>query len=260
MTDPSHSSTPWRPPADVGQGPLAGAAVRLVRGAPRGFWTTLAVLMVLGLAMDVGARRMGVPLDGPQVVSATWGYLGVLAVVNAALTGFALHILLTGHPPRRLDAGFLGFVIWTGAVSLLANGLMSLIQGAQGAPPAEVLPRFLLVAVCGLAGTIVLTRLLLLPTAWLVGDPGATPAGAWGRMRGQLVRYIGASILLSLPVVMVGVLVVAATGGAAGEPSVAARIAAQLMATALAGLSAALTAVIYLRQVGAPQRLAEVVE
>ena len=258
MTEPSTSGAPWRPPTDLAQGPLAGAAVRLVRAAPGGFWTVMAVLLGAGLAMDVVARRLGVPLDATTLTAATWVYVSASAAVSSALVGVALHVLLTGRAPRRLDAGFLGFVLWSSGGSLLANGVMSLIAGAQAAPPAELLPRFLAVAVLGLGGFIVLTRLLLLPTAWLVSDPGATLAGAWGRMRGQLAPYILASILLTLPVVMLGVLAVGAAGGSEGEPSVAARVVTQVMATALAGLSAALNAVIYLRLVGAPQRLAEV--
>ena len=258
MTEPSASGAPWRPPTDLAQGSLAAAAVRLVRAAPRGFWVVMVVLLALGLAMDIVARRLGVPLDATPLPRATWAYLGVVAVVSSAVVGAALHLLLTGRPPRRLDAGFAGYVLWSCGGSVLANGVMSLIAGAQAAPPAELLPRFLAVAVLGLGGFIVLTRLLLLPTAWLVGDPGATLAGAWGRMRGQLAPYILASILLTLPVVMLGVLAVGAAGGSQSEPSVAARVVTQMMATALAGLSAALNAVIYLRLVGAPQRLAEV--
>ena len=70
--------------------------------------------------------------------------------------------------------------------------------------------------------------------------------------------YILASLLLSLPVVMVGIIAVSAFGGAEGELTAGARIAAQLMAMAMAALSAALNAVMYLRLVGAPQRLGEV--
>lgn len=248
----------WRPPTDLGQGSLARAAVRLLRAAPRPFWIVMIVLFGVGLAMDVVARRLGTPLDATPLAAGAWAYLGAVAMVSSAVVGVALHILLTGRPPQRLDAGLVGFVLWSSAGSLLANGVMSLIAGAQAAPPAELLPRFLAVAVFGLGGFLVLTRLLLLPTAWLVGDPGATLAGAWGRMRGQLAPYILASILLTLPVLLVGVLAVASVGGAEGEPTVAARVVTQLMATALAALSVALNAVIYLRLVGAPQRLAEV--
>jgi hypothetical protein len=234
------------------------AAVRLLRAAPRAIWPILAVLAILSLGMDLGARKMGVPLDGPQFASSTWVYLAILSLVTSTVTGVVLHILLTGRGLKGLNAGFVGFVIWTAAVTLMANVMMSLIQGAPAAPPAQLLPRFALVAIGGIGGAIVLTRLMLLPMAWLVGDPGATAAGSWGRMRGQLVPYIVASLLLSLPVVMIGIVAVGAMGGAEGELTAGARIAAQLMAMAMAALSAALNAVMYLRLVGLPQRLGEV--
>lgn len=234
------------------------AAVRLLRAAPRAIWPILAVLAVLSLGMDLVARQMGVPLDGPQYAASTWGYLAVLSLMTSSVVGVVLHILLTGRRPGGLSVGFVGFVVWTAAVTLMANIMMSVIQGAPTAAPAQLLPRFALVAIGGVGGAIVLTRLMLLPMAWLVGDPGATPAGSWGRMRGQLVRYILASLLLSLPVVVVGILAVSAFGGAEGELTAGARVAAQLMAMAMAALSAALNAVMYLRLVGAPQLLGEV--
>ena len=234
------------------------AAVKLLRAAPRAIWPILAVLAVLGLGMDLVARQIGVPLDGPKFTASTWAYLAALSLVTSSLVGAVLHILLTGRGPRGLGVGFVGFVVWTAVVTLLANGMMSLIQGAPTAPPAQLLPRFALVAIGGVGGAIVLTRLMLLPMAWLVGDPGATAAGSWGRMRGQLLGYIVASLLLSLPVVMIGILAVGALGGAEGELSAGARVAAQLMTMAMAALSAALNAVMYLRQVGVPQRLGEV--
>ena len=234
------------------------AVLLLLRAAPRTIWPILVGLGVISLGIDLAARRMGVPLDGPQLASSTWVYLAVMSLVTSTVAGGVLHILLTGRGPRGLDAGFLGFVIWTAGVTLLANGMMSMTQSAPTAPPTQLLPRFALVAVGGVGGAIVLTRLMLLPMAWLVGDPGATAAGSWGRMRGQLVGYIVASLLLSLPVVMVGVLAVGAAGGSEGELTPGARIAAQVMAVVMAALSAGLNAVMYLRLVGAPRRLGEV--
>ena len=60
-----------------------------------------------------------------------------------------LHILLTGRPPPRIDPGFIGFVLWTAVVALLANAVGFVAQGAPNAPPEQLLPRFLLVAVGG---------------------------------------------------------------------------------------------------------------
>lgn len=257
MTEPLRPGAPWRPPADLGEGSLAGAAIRLLRAAPRGMWMVLALMVVIGLGLDLGARQLGVPLDGRTMPPETWVYLGVVALINSAMIGVLLHLLLTGQRPQGVQAGLVAFVIWTAGTSLYANGLMTLTQGVQEAPSAELLPRFLLVAVGGIGGVIVFTRLLLLPIAWLVGDPGATPVAAWGRMQGHLVSYILASIVLSLPALLIGVLLVGAAGSSEGAASPGARIAAQLMAAALAALSAALNAVIYLRRVGAPQRLSE---
>lgn len=258
MTDPSPPGAAWRPPLDLGQGALPGAALRLLRAAPPGAWAVLGMLVVLGLALDLGGRRLGVPMDGRVFTPVTWAFLAVLACVNSAVQGVLLHILLTGRAPPRLDAGFLGFVLWTAVIALFANALGYVAQGAPGAPPAQLLPRFLLVAVGGLAGTIAFTRLMLLPIAWLVGDPGATPAGSWGRMRGQVLSFLMASIMLSLPGMLVGVVAVAAAGGPDDPSAPGVRIATQLMVAVLVALSTALNAVVYLRRVGGPQRLAEV--
>lgn len=260
MSENTPPDTAWRPPADLAQGPLAMAVLVLLRAAPRTIWPVLAGLGAVSLGLELVAKQMGIQLDGPQFTASAWVYLAALAVVTSALTGAMLHILLTGRGPSGLDAGFVGFVIWTAVVTLLAQGMMSVILGAPKAPPAELLPRFALVAIGGVGGAIVLTRLMLLPMAWLVGDPGATAAGSWGRMRGQLIGYIVASLLLSLPVVMVGVLAIGAAGGSEGEMTAGARIAAQVMAMAMAALSVGLNAVMYLRLVGAPQRLGEVFE
>lgn len=255
MTEPSPSHEPWRPPTDVREGPLALAAIMLLRAAPRSLWVVMAGLVILDLAVEMGARKLGVPLDGTQLSSATWAYVAVVAVLNSAVVGVALHILLTGRPPGGIGAGFVGFVIWTAAVELFAAGLLSVAQGAPTAPPAELLPRFLLVAAGGLAGVIVFTRLMLLPIAWLVGDPGATGQGAWARMQGQLLPYFVASILLSLPGMLIGMLALAAAGEAATPESPAVRIGAQMIMALLAALGASLSAVMYLRRVGLPQRL-----
>lgn len=259
MTEPSSTGAPWRPPLDLGQGPLAGAAVRLLRVAPSAYWKTMAALVVLGLALDLGARRLGVPMDGKTFTGATWTYLCLLGVTNAAVVGVALHVLLTGRTPPRIEPGLLGFVLWTVVADLFANTIGMVAQGAPNAPPAELLPRFLLVSVGGLAGLIVFTRLMLLPIAWLVADPGATAARSWARMKGQVLPYMLASIVLSLPGLLVGVLAVAAAGGSdADTGSVPVRIVTQIMVAVLAALSTALSAVVYLRRVGAPERLADV--
>lgn len=258
MTDSSPPGGLWRPPVDIKKGSLAFATIVLLRAAPRPIWIVMAILLVLSLGMDLIARQMGVPLDGPRFIASTWIYLTGLAMMTSAVVGVVLHMLLTGQAPHRLDTGLIGFVVWTAAVSLMANGLASVIQTAPTAPPAELLPRFALVAIGGLGGVIVLTRLMLLPMAWLVKDPGATLTGSWGRMRGQIVAYIIASLVLSLPVAMIGLLAVGAAGGGAGEVTAGARIAAQLMATAMATLSAALNAVMYLRLVGPPPSSSEV--
>jgi hypothetical protein len=257
MTDPTPPGAPWRPPLDLGQGGLPGAAFRLLRAAPSSAWMVLGALAVADLALDLGGRRMGVPMDGQVFTPATWTFLGVLACVNSAAQGVLLHILLTGRSPPRLDAGFVGFVLWTAIVAVLANALGFVAQGAQGLPPEQLLPRFLLVAAGGLVGTIVLTRLMLLPIAWLVGDPGATAAGSWGRMRGQVLGFLMASVILSLPGMLVGVVAVAAAGGAEDPAAPGVRIATQLMVAVLMALGTALNAVIYLRRVGGPQRLAD---
>ena len=86
------------------------AAVKLLRAAPRAIWPILAVLAVISLGMDLVARQMGVPLDGPQYAASTWGYLAVLSLMTSSVVGVVLHILLTGRGPIGLSAGFVGFV------------------------------------------------------------------------------------------------------------------------------------------------------
>ena len=260
MSEPTPPNTPWRPPAEVADGPLVGAVVRLLMAAPRGLWPLLAVMLIVDLAMELAARQAGLSLDGKTFGPGEWAYLVALALVNATLVGTMLHLLLTGRRPAGPRRGVIGYVLWTAAIAISTNSLAFFMVDTQALPPAQVLPRFLVIAVAVIGGTIVVTRLMLLPIAWLVADPGATAARSWGRMHGQVLSYIGASLMLSLPVVLVGILLVSASGSQPGQLSVAGQMISQVMGVALAAISTALSAVVYLRRVGVPEGVGEGVD
>ncbi len=253
MSEPTPPNTPWRPPVQIAEGPLAGAVVRLLMAAPRGLWPLLGVMLIVDLAMELAARQAGVSLDAKTFGPSEWAYLVAQALVNAALVGTMLHLLLTGRRPVGLSRGAIGYILWMAGIAILTNGLVFFMLATQAMPPAQVLPRFLAMAVAVVGGTIVVTRLMLLPIAWLVDDPGATAARSWARMQGQVLAYIAASMMLSLPVVLVGIMLVSASGSAPGQLSVAGQMISQVMSVALAAVSTALSAVVYLRRVGVPE-------
>ena len=92
MSEPTPPNTPWRPPAEVADGPLVGAVVRLLVAAPRGLWPLLGIMLIVDLAMELAARQAGVSLDGKTFGPGEWAYLVTLALVNAALMGTMLHL------------------------------------------------------------------------------------------------------------------------------------------------------------------------
>lgn len=246
MTDPS--------PPSVRKGPLAAAALRMLRAAPRDVWVALAGLAIFSASMRAVAGQLGIAVD---VISLTPGYITYLALGALASTfavGLVLHSLLTGRPPPRLGRGFWAFVAFNGTVAMLSSGLAALSVGAAQADPEGVALRFLVVSVGLIGGLIVVVRLLLLPIAWLVNDPGMTARESWARMRGQVLPYVAASIVLSLPITLL-VIIVAGIGGATpGVPlSPPLMVMQEFLMVAYVAVMTGLQAAMYRRRAGDPE-------
>ncbi len=259
----------YPPPHNPRDGGLAGATLRTLTTAPREVWVALAALLAFNVSLRLVAGRLGIAVDDFSVKPGYIAYVVIEGLAAAACVGLVMHSLLTGHPPPRLGRGFLGFVGFTGGVSLLSTALVAFVfassvgasGGASAGAGAEgVALRFGVVAVGLVGGIFVFVRLLLLPIGWLVGERGLTPSVAWGRMRGQVTAYIGATIILSLPITLMVMLVAGAAGAAEGAPlSPPVMILGEALVILYVAVTAALNAVMYLRRAGDPQqRLSEV--
>lgn len=246
--------SPW-PPDDVREGAPAGAAVRLLFAAPREVWIALGLLLVFDVALHLVAVRLGVPVDKPGLSAGFFAYQVIVALASSAGVGVALHTFITGRPPFRLGAGFAAFWAFTAGLSIVSNVLATLVVSQRDGEPGQLaLWSVLAVALIGV-GVFVSIRLLLLPIGWLVGDRGVTPRAAWARMRGQVLSYIGAIILLSLPTTFV-VLGVAAARGDPGDAPLGPLMVLlnEVLVLTYAAATAALDAVMYLRHARDPQR------
>lgn len=253
----------YPPPNNIRDGSLAGAAVRSLTSAPREVWIALAALLAFNVSVRLVAGRLGIAVDEFSLAPGYVAYAAIEGLAAAAGVGLVMYSFLTGHPPARLGRGFASFVGFTAGVSLLSTALIGFAFSSAGGPPTSASPelalRFLVVSVGLIGGIVVFVRLLLLPIGWLVGQP-LTLATAWARMRGQVMGYIGATIILSLPVTLLVMLVAGAAGAAKGAPpSVPVMIVEEALVILYAAITAALNAVMYLRRAGDPQqRLGEV--
>ncbi len=252
----------YTPPHNPRDGGLPGAALRTLTSAPREVWIALAALLAFNVSLRFVAGRLGIVVDEVSLKPGYIAYEVIGALAVSAGVGLVLHSLLTGQPLVRPGRGFLGFVAFTAGVSLYSSVMAALSFGAAASGTEGLALRFVIVAVGMIGGIIVFIRLMLLPISWLAGDPGMTPAVSWTRMRGQVLTYIGASIILSLPTTLLVLLVAGATGAAQGvAPSLPVMIVQEALVLTYAAITASLDAVMYRRRAGDPQtRLGEVFE
>jgi hypothetical protein len=137
-----------------------------------------------------------------------------LGAVGTLLGAFALRSLIAGkREAPRLDAGLFAYVgltfaaqaTWT-LIAALASPLAERAMAYQppAKPPAELLPEMLGALVLFVILALVFTRLALWPVARLVGRKTIGAAQSWRLMKGAVWPLIAASLILVLPVTLLG--------------------------------------------------------
>ena len=183
--------------AALTKGSLVAAALRVLSRQPRQAWAAWGVLLAAGLALDFSARAVGVDVGGMRVDAGLWAYSALEDLLTAAASGWALCWLLTGAAPK--EKGYGVFVLLLALTELYWDATAHLFPD-DSASAVEVIGGSLAVAAMVAGGVFVFTRLLLWPIGHLTGG-SINPAGSWARMEGQVLRYFGAVVLLTFPVI-----------------------------------------------------------
>jgi hypothetical protein len=164
-------------------------------------WSVLTLVNAIAAAAGEGAGGLG------QLP----GLIG--SVVAAALvSGVAIRLLLgRGLAAWKPDPGL---VVYSGVVALLGAGPAVLalvaqppVQNASQAALSSYTTTAALAAVAGLAIFWVGARLSLWPIGRLLGTAEMTPGRSWRLMRGVVLRYAMATILLAAPVIILDIMV-----------------------------------------------------
>lgn len=231
--------------------------MKLALAGPPAVWRMWVAYAAAGAAWELLAQAMGVSLTTPPVAPMQWLFVAGPTLLGGLILGAAMHVMVTGEPPR-LDRRYLVFILLSAAMEAYWTGVV-LLAPQESAGAVERLARFALLIVGMAGGVFVLSRLVLWPIGLLVGA-GLTVRDSWVRMRGQVIPYLIAALLLSLPPSLVLVMAGAARAEGAGEvPPILAIAVAHLAATALVALTASLDVVMYRRRAGkALERLGEV--
>ncbi|HVI33689.1 hypothetical protein [Phenylobacterium sp.] len=239
-------------PPRVTFGELVARAVRVLIASPASVWAICACLAALRAGVRLTEQALGLAGEGVAPTPTVWATTTVEVFGGAALTGLALRRWLAPRLGWRLDRGFWAYLALAGlasfsfsAPSLLQIPMEVVLPGAPRSSPALTL---LLQTTVFLALAYVYARLMLWPMTRLVGERALGPAGAWRAMRGGSWPYVGAVVLVSLPVML-------ATGGLGrllerglGPPGAWAEVAMTSLGLALVELFAAAASAIVYRQ------------
>jgi len=244
---------------------VAGDALGLLRASFDGAWPWWFFLFVLETGDAARAVLMAPPAaaaghPAAAIPPLTIGLTLVAGAIGAVLGGFALRTMIAGHKaPARLDLGLLGYValtfaaeaIWT-LLSLAASPLAERLIAYQGAapPPPDLLPQAL--GVLALFGVLafVFTRLALWPMARLTGAKAIGLVQSWRRMKGAVWPLIAASLVVVMPVTLVGGLILTSVQGPTPGLTLAAAPLIGLMAAVSRALQLAVMAAIWRARIG----------
>ncbi len=202
---------------ELTEAPSAGVE-QLASAALKSLWRTagrLGPLWLIGtlfIALKIVATN--VPLTWASEVQAGMisGTLELAGhVLPATVSGLAIRMYLgRGREAWRLDGAFWRYV---GVITLLSLAPVMLTVWvsalwAGGAPTLTT--AFLSEAVLALAAFVLLLwatlRLLLWPVGRLMGEADMSPERSWSLMRGGVVGYFGASVLLTAPMFMLSMI------------------------------------------------------
>ncbi|WP_334161985.1 hypothetical protein [Phenylobacterium sp.] len=189
-------------PPRVTFGELVARAGRVLAASPAAVWALWAALAGLYAAQEFAERRLGLGGEGASPTPALWATTVAGDVVAVALSGLAVRRWLAPERGWRLDLGFWTYVALAGLASLSFSapdllGVTHLLAATDRGGPGEPWSSFAELAFM-LALAYPLARLMLWPTARLVGDPGPGPRGSWRAMPGAVWPYIGAVVLPAL--------------------------------------------------------------
>ena len=229
-----------------------------LRGSPPRVWLCWAALAVLGVAVDLVARALGVDLSGGRTDLGYWAHEIALIALETTICGTVLHILLVGRAPgfiRPWLAVYLALALFYAGVAWAAS---EVIGGA-----ADVEPMLSLAFVAlGVAMLLLLTalhaRVLLWLTALLIGRQ-MTLRQSWVQMSGVVWPYVGTSLLLLFPVLPAFVFYFNPVGPLGITGSGATIVLDRIAYTLATALTLSLGAVVYERYAGlTPETLVEV--
>ena len=239
---------------DPREGLAATAALRTLRTAPPQVWIALGLLFVFNVGLHWMAQRVGVAVGAPTFAPEMIAYLILQALASSAVAGLLLRLLLSGPQARHTRRGFLAFVGFTAAIDVGSAALMFVAvaggPAATATPDPASLTRFAVVALGFVGGTYVVTRLLLLPIAWLLDDREVTPGVAWSRMGGHVMGYLGNLIVMSLPPTLLYVTVIGLVSGGEDSATTATVLVGNVFGAIFLALAAGLDAVFYRRRAG----------
>jgi hypothetical protein len=172
-------------------------------------WSVLTFAYAMGVLVlegQVGPAASG--LLRPEVLAAAAGS----SLVAGLVTGIAIRVFLYREGAWRPDLGLGAYAL---IVMLLGTGPAAFAEVSpvlaipQGGPS---LPDNMGLVVCGLAvGLLTMwmaLRLTLWPIGRLVGDAEMSAGRSWRQMRGAVMGYILAVVLLSAPVFILEMMVV----------------------------------------------------
>jgi hypothetical protein len=178
------------------------------------------------------------------------GQLAAAAVQNLAaglVTGIAIRVMLgRGREAWRPDGGLLAYAGIVAALASIPDVVASMIQiPAPGAAPALLTSHAgvtALVLAATVAAALAGLRLTLWPIGRLIGDAEMTPARSWRLMRGLVLRYAMAAILLGAPVLILNFIVIMLTRA---QNPLLSNVAAAPLGSLMALLAAAVATEVY---------------
>jgi hypothetical protein len=202
----------------------APGAESLASGALANLWASFGQVWPLWSVLTlVGAVSAAAATDGAAAGGSLAAALGRLTVdapanfVAALVSGVAVRLMLgRGRAAWKPDGGLFAYAVIVG-LAATAVSAVSAIMGpipTPGAAPGALMANTGVAAAALAAGFALIwaaARLTLWPVGLLFGASDLGPALAWRRMRGVVLGYGMATLLLAAPIVILGLLVVMLT-------------------------------------------------
>jgi hypothetical protein len=190
--------------------PSAVSLIATAYAALRARWPQALGLWAVGIAWTFAARAILWAAHGalrhPSLSLPFFANTLAGATVSAALATLTYRLVLDpGRGWWRPDRGFAACVGLLVLATVAASGLISLSLSPVSVRNVPLLAQHFVLT---LGVEVVLywlyARLLLWPMGALMGNTAMGPARSWALMRGQVMRYLLAAILVNLPLVLLG--------------------------------------------------------